>query len=78
MGLGKTVQVLVLILKLKEKRMLKMPVLVVCPTTIVGNWFKESQRFAPRLKVLIYHGGERNLNVKNKDSKLSTGDTLDH
>ena len=37
MGLGKTIQVLSLILKLKEEKKLKAPVLVICPTTLLGN-----------------------------------------
>lgn len=65
MGLGKTIQVISLILKLKEENKLKKPVLVVCPTTLMGNWMKELQMFAPSLKAVTYHGTERQLDVKN-------------
>jgi SNF2 family DNA or RNA helicase len=65
MGLGKTVQVISLILKLKEEKKAKHPVLVVCPTTLLGNWEKELETFAPSLKVLKYHGLERVLDLKN-------------
>lgn len=61
MGLGKTIQVISLILKLKEEDKLKKPVLVVCPTTLMGNWMKEMQLFAPTLKATTYHGAERQL-----------------
>ena len=71
MGLGKTIQVISLILKLKEENKLKEPVLVVCPTTLMGNWIKELQLFAPSLNVITYHGLDRKLDTK-KDVILTT------
>lgn len=71
MGLGKTIQVISLILKLKEEDKLKKPVLVVCPTTLMGNWMKELQLFAPDLKATTYHGLERKLDT-NFDIILTT------
>ena len=65
MGLGKTIQVIALILKLKEENKLKNPVLVVCPTTLMGNWMKELQMFGPSLKVFTYHGLDRKLDLKS-------------
>jgi len=35
------------------------PTLLICPTSVVGNWQKEIQRFAPSLRVMIHHGAER-------------------
>ncbi len=64
MGLGKTIQVISLILKLKEEGTLKAPVLVICPTTLMGNWIKELKMFAPSLKASAYHGPERQLDLK--------------
>ncbi len=64
MGLGKTIQVISLILKLKEDGKLKAPVLVICPTTLMGNWIKELNMFAPSLKASAYHGAERQLDLK--------------
>ena len=71
MGLGKTIQVISLILKLKEDNKLKKPVLVICPTTLMGNWMKELQMFAPSLKVTTYHGLDRKLDI-NYDVILTT------
>ena len=65
MGLGKTIQVISLILKMKEEGILKKPVLVICPTTLMGNWMKELQMFAPSLDAVIYHGAERKLDVEH-------------
>ncbi len=59
MGLGKTIQVLALLLHLEENGELDRPVLLICPTSVVSNWRKEAERFAPTLRVLIHHGQER-------------------
>ncbi|OGI28601.1 MAG: hypothetical protein A2287_05960 [Candidatus Melainabacteria bacterium RIFOXYA12_FULL_32_12] len=72
MGLGKTIQVISLILKLKEDDKLNKPALVICPTTLVGNWYKECARFAPSLKVHIYHGTERILDFDSADVIITT------
>ncbi len=63
MGLGKTIQVISLILKLKEENKLKKPVLVVCPTTLMGNWKRELNTFAPSVNVLTYHGFNREFSL---------------
>ena len=65
MGLGKTIQVISLILKMKEEGKLTKPVLVICPTTLMGNWTKEIQMFAPTLDATVYHGAERQLALKH-------------
>ena len=71
MGLGKTIQVISLILKLKEEKKLKMPALVVCPTTLMGNWHRELKTFAPSLNAKIYHGIDRIFDT-NCDVILTT------
>ena len=72
MGLGKTIQAIALVLKLKKGKDGKRPALVVCPTTVVGNWQKEVERFAPSLRVSVYHGAERRLATKDKDVVITT------
>jgi SNF2 family DNA or RNA helicase len=58
MGLGKTVQMLALIQR-EWSGGVRRPVLLVCPTSVVGNWEKEAARFTPELPVLVHHGGSR-------------------
>lgn len=58
MGLGKTIQALALIQQGYEENG-RSPVLLVCPTSVVGNWQKEASRFAPGLPVLVHHGVAR-------------------
>jgi SNF2 family DNA or RNA helicase len=59
MGLGKTVQTLAYLLHLQAKQQLQNPVLVIAPTSLLFNWQREAQRFAPDLKVLLLHGPQR-------------------
>jgi uncharacterized Zn finger protein/superfamily II DNA or RNA helicase len=62
MGLGKTLQVISLLLKFKEEgRLDAKKALVVVPTSLLTNWNKEIQKFAPLLKVGTYHGSKRHL-----------------
>jgi len=58
MGLGKTVQTLALIARERQAGHPE-PVLLVCPTSVVGNWQKEAVRFTPDLPVLVHHGVTR-------------------
>ncbi|MDR9403166.1 MAG: DEAD/DEAH box helicase, partial [Halothece sp. Uz-M2-17] len=59
MGLGKTIQTIALLLHLKEKEELSAPVLLVCPTSVLGNWEREVQRFSTNCSTLIHYGEKR-------------------
>ncbi|HYH94400.1 DEAD/DEAH box helicase, partial [Hyalangium sp.] len=60
MGLGKTIQLLAFLLHRREtKPEDRRPTLLVCPTSVVGNWERELARFAPSLPVVRHHGPER-------------------
>lgn len=59
MGLGKTVQTLAHILVEKEAGRLTHPVLVIAPTSLMGNWQDEAAHFAPELRVLLLQGKDR-------------------
>ena len=68
MGLGKTIQVITMLLNFKEEQKLnKNKALIVVPTTLLSNWEKEIERFAPSLSMLIYHGLKRELDIKGND-----------
>ncbi len=53
MGLGKTLQVLAFII---SKRKRERPCLVIAPSSIIYNWKKEAEKYAPQLKVLVITG----------------------
>ena len=55
MGLGKTIQTLALIQK-DWQGGIRRPVLIICPTSVVGNWQKEAARFTPNLPVMVHYG----------------------
>jgi SNF2 family DNA or RNA helicase/intein/homing endonuclease len=54
-----TAELLALVLHQKAQGQLTKPVLLVCPTSVVGNWEHETTRFAPTLRVLTHHGAAR-------------------
>ncbi|MEO7913500.1 MAG: DEAD/DEAH box helicase, partial [Roseiflexaceae bacterium] len=59
MGLGKTLQTITLLLDQRERLGVKQPALIICPTSVVGNWQREIARFAPSLRVMIHRGIDR-------------------
>ena len=68
MGLGKTIQALALIQRNWEAGV-KLPTLLICPTSVMENWRREAAKFTPGLPVIIHHGIGR---VKNDDFKKET------
>lgn len=59
MGLGKTIQLLAFLLHLKAQKRWSGPMLLICPTSVLGNWEREMKRFAPDLNLLTHHGAGR-------------------
>ena len=58
MGLGKTIQLITYLLKVKEAENTG-PALIICPTSVLGNWQKELEKFAPSLSVYLHYGSNR-------------------
>jgi len=59
MGLGKTIQWITYLLLVKERERPTAPALIICPTSVLGNWQKELERFAPSLNVRLHYGPNR-------------------
>ncbi|RJS60702.1 DEAD/DEAH box helicase [Bacillus sp. PK3_68] len=59
MGLGKTIQLISYLLHVKSQEQPTAPALIVCPTSVLGNWQKELERFAPNLRVILHYGNSR-------------------
>jgi len=73
MGLGKTLQVIAALQKLKEEGALAdASALVVMPTSLLTNWHKELQRFAPGLTVGVFHGSKRELGAQRPEVLLTS------
>jgi len=60
MGLGKTIQVIAFLLYLKETYS-NQPgsILIICPTSVLFNWKREINKFAPVLDIVLHHGPNR-------------------
>ena len=61
MGLGKTVQALGALVDRAEGG----PALVIAPTSVGENWVRETQRFAPSLRPLLYRDSDRDQLIKD-------------
>ncbi|WP_327689583.1 DEAD/DEAH box helicase [Streptomyces tubercidicus] len=72
MGLGKTLTVIALHLHRRPSA----PVLVVCPASLLGNWQREIERFAPGTPVRRFHGAGRSLDGLDGGFVLTTYGTM--
>jgi superfamily II DNA or RNA helicase len=75
MGLGKTVQTIGMMLAVKaadEKADKTFRALIVAPTSVVTNWLREMEKFAPTLKHALWHGGDR----KERKEELEDADVI--
>jgi hypothetical protein len=69
MGLGKTAQLIATVLADPVDG----PTLVVCPVSVLGNWSRGLERFAPRLSVMVHHGADR-----HDDERTFAERTVEH
>ncbi|MFB7276814.1 DEAD/DEAH box helicase [Streptomyces hydrogenans] len=77
MGLGKTITVIALHLHRQDEPATAGPTLVVCPTSLMGNWQREFTRFAPGTRVRRFHGTTRDLDgLADGDVVLTTYGTM--
>jgi superfamily II DNA or RNA helicase len=78
MGLGKTIQTLALLLAVKnedskiEGKRKPFKALIVAPTSVVINWLREMDRFAPSLRHALWHGAER----RERQDELEDADVV--
>ncbi len=74
MGLGKTLQVITTLLKLKQEGVVspEKPALIVVPTSLVTNWQREVQSFAPSLSLHAYYGLVKDFGYGSSDLIITT------
>jgi len=65
MGLGKTLQVIARLLTEREEAADRPPTLIIAPTSVLSNWRKEIERFAPQLRTLVHQGSARNKDERS-------------
>jgi superfamily II DNA or RNA helicase len=76
MGLGKTITLISLHLHRQQSTDTAGPTLVVCPASLLGNWEREVQRFAPGTPVHRFHGTSRSLDDADDGFVLTTYGTM--
>ncbi|MFE0435001.1 DEAD/DEAH box helicase [Streptomyces nigra] len=77
MGLGKTITLIALHLHRQGDPSSAGPTLVVCPASLMGNWQREIERFAPGTRVRRFHGARRDLaSVAQGEFVLTTYGTM--
>lgn len=77
MGLGKTITLIALHLHRQGSGATAGPTLVVCPTSLMGNWQREIEKFAPGTPVRRFHGASRSLEgVADGEFVLTTYGTM--
>jgi len=68
MGLGKTLMTIAWLLAKKQRDGAKSS-LVIAPASVLSNWRREIERFAPSLSVGVYHGADRAALLATKRKK---------
>nr|WP_202530076.1 SNF2-related protein [Streptomyces sp. SID8358] len=77
MGLGKTITLIALHLHRQGVESAAGPTLVVCPTSLMGNWQREIEKFAPGTPVRRFHGASRTLeDIADGEFVLTTYGTM--
>lgn len=69
MGLGKTVQVLAYLEKMRKSDK-EAHVLLIVPASLIGNWKKETEKFAPEMEMCILHGKTSSVLEKEAENSL--------
>jgi SNF2 family DNA or RNA helicase len=77
MGLGKTLQIIALLVGSPPPP--EAPALVVCPTSLIANWVREVDRFAPSLTIAVHRGPYRagiHRDLQKSNIVITTYDTM--
>lgn len=77
MGLGKTLQIIALLLMSRPPN--ASPALIICPTSLIANWVREIERFAPSLSVAVHRGASRTgiySGLQKSNVVITTYDTV--
>ncbi|MES9736603.1 DEAD/DEAH box helicase [Peribacillus frigoritolerans] len=70
MGLGKTLQSITFILsELPDIRKKRVPVLIVCPSSLTYNWLSEFTKFAPDIQAVVVDGDKMERSKLLKEMK---------
>lgn len=77
MGLGKTLEVITLLQQMKNDGAFDLRRgIIIVPSGLMLNWRRELEKFAPNLRLRVYHGISRDLSFEKYDLLLTTYGTL--
>jgi SNF2 family DNA or RNA helicase len=85
MGLGKTLEVIACLVAEREeanraaevgKAEQVLPTLVIAPTSVLGNWRREIERFAPQLGTLVHQGSARHKDMQTFGRSCQAADVV--
>ena len=78
MGMGKSFQVIARLVQEREIQpsVQVPPTLLIAPTSVVGNWQKEIEKFAPQLRSLLHHGSDRIKEIAAFQQAISNCDVV--
>jgi SNF2 family DNA or RNA helicase len=83
MGMGKSFQVIARLVqereaipKTRKKAAPLPPTLLIAPTSVVGNWQKEIEKFAPQLRSHLHHGSDRAQTPEKFQSAIAQCDVV--
>ncbi|WP_181186103.1 DEAD/DEAH box helicase [Alkalicoccus urumqiensis] len=67
MGLGKTLQTITFLAGRKERGEQYAPALILCPASVVYNWMREVEKFAPSLQAVVVSGSRAEREKQRSD-----------
>jgi SNF2 family DNA or RNA helicase len=62
--------------KISEPIAVPKPTLLIAPTSVVGNWYKEIEKFAPHLSAIVHHGSDRIQDAQTFQDTCQTHDLI--
>jgi non-specific serine/threonine protein kinase len=66
MGVGKTMQILALLLRKKQDHEDYPPSLLIVPASIIAHWKEEAEKYAPSLRLKIFHSSQSLVRTINE------------
>lgn len=76
MGTGKSFSVIARLVQEREAQTQIAPTLLIAPTSVIGNWQKEIEKFAPQLRSHIHHGGDRISEIQELRTTITDCDVV--
>lgn len=77
MGLGKTIQIIAFLAGLSYSGLLKGPILILCPATVLRQWMQELHKWWPPFRAAILHQSGSGVSGCSGGDKDSSDESID-